>query len=110
MELGKEGPEPKVPAVAAAYRNAELVIDRKSGKIVGTPPVSFRGASQYSVWHPGDGGASFKAVYTSGEPPHVLYLLTLQILESGQGAVKPFLLTEVGDIVNMYFGTCTHLN
>jgi hypothetical protein len=95
MTLGKEGPEPKQPAIAAVYRNAELVIDRKSGKMVGSP-VSFRGASQYSVWHPGSDGASFKAVYTSSYEPPILYLLTLQILENEQGAVKPFLLTEVG--------------
>ena len=44
MQLGKEGPEPKAPAIAAAYRNAELVIDRKSGKMFGGP---FPG--QYSV-------------------------------------------------------------
>jgi hypothetical protein len=111
MQLGKERPEPKPPPLAAAYRNAELVIDRKSGKMVGSPPLGgFGTGTQSSVWHPGSSGAAFKAVYTSGEPPIILYLLTLQILENVQGAVKPFLLTEVGDIVNMHFGTCTHLD
>jgi hypothetical protein len=47
----------------------------------------------------------FKAVYTSGSEPPVLYLLTLQILENEQGVVKPFLLTEVGDMVNMFSST-----
>src|SRR5215472_18094876 len=83
MELGKNGPVPKHSAIAPMYR-AELVIDRKSGKMLGGP---FGDANQYSVWHPGDNGASFKAVYTSPYRP-ILYLLTLQILENEEGAVK----------------------
>jgi hypothetical protein len=110
MELGKEGPVPKDPAIAdLAYRNSEFVVDRESGKMVGGRYGGFGGATQYSVLHPGNSGAAFKAVYTSEWRP-VLYLLTLSILENERGAVKPFLLTEVADLVNMHFGTCTHLN
>jgi hypothetical protein len=109
MELGADGSvEPKIRMLQDAYRNMELVIDRKSGRMAGGFGIGGEPIRGQQVWRQAESGSgTFKAVYAG---PGYNYVLWLHIDEYRRGAVKPFLLIESGtDIVNIHSGTCTHL-